>query len=72
MTTFDTSRTTYGVATFASRLAARAAALTTAIVAWNDARSTARALNDLTDRELADVGLTRSDIANVANSNFIR
>lgn len=33
-----------------------------AIAAWNDRRVTRNELNDLTDRELADIGLTRYDI----------
>lgn len=72
MTSLDTSRTTYGVAAFANRFSAGTATLVSNVIAWNDARTTARALNDLTDRELADVGLTRGDIANVAKSDFIR
>lgn len=72
MTTLDTSRTTYGVASFANRAAARIASLGNAIIAWNDVRTTERALNSLTDRELADIGLVRGDIANVAKSDFIR
>jgi uncharacterized protein YjiS (DUF1127 family) len=34
-----------------------------AVVAWNDARVTRKALSALTDRELEDIGLTRGDIA---------
>lgn len=33
---------------------------------WNDARMTRNALNRLTDRELDDIGLNRSDIDHVA------
>ncbi len=32
---------------------------------WNDARITRDALSRLTDRELEDIGLSRSDIGNV-------
>ncbi len=32
--------------------------------AWKDARATRKALSVLSDRELDDIGLTRSDIAN--------
>ncbi|HEY9038786.1 MAG TPA: DUF1127 domain-containing protein [Roseovarius sp.] len=31
--------------------------------AWKDARATRKALSALSDRELDDIGLTRSDIA---------
>lgn len=33
---------------------------------WNDVRRTQRALSQLSDRELEDIGLTRADIAKVA------
>ncbi|TVP69196.1 MAG: DUF1127 domain-containing protein [Rhodobacteraceae bacterium] len=36
---------------------------------WNDARITRNALNALSDRELSDIGLARSDIDAVANRN---
>lgn len=32
---------------------------------WNDARATRRALENLSDRELEDIGLSRSDIAHM-------
>ncbi|HEY0275695.1 MAG TPA: DUF1127 domain-containing protein [Paenirhodobacter sp.] len=38
-----------------------------AIVAWNDLRSTRSALAKLSDRELADIGLTRFDAENIGN-----
>lgn len=34
------------------------------LAAWNDARLTRKALSKLTNRELEDIGLSRSDIAN--------
>jgi len=72
MTSFDTTRTTYGTDVTANRISGFFAGLSTAITAWNDTRKTARALGGLTDRELADIGLTRGDITNVAKSDFIR
>lgn len=42
------------------------ARVTAMIAAWNDARITRNALNRLTERELADIGLTRGDIERVA------
>ena len=36
--------------------------LVAAVAAWNDARVTRKALARLSDRELEDIGLTRSDI----------
>ena len=72
MAAFDTSRTTYGVATFANRAIAQIADLSLNIAAWNDARITRNALTGLSDRELADIGLERGEIENIARSNFIR
>jgi uncharacterized protein YjiS (DUF1127 family) len=68
----DTTRTTYGVASFASRTVSRVADFGNTLRAWNDARITSRALAALTDRELADIGLERGDIASVARSYMIR
>ncbi|AHM04223.1 hypothetical protein roselon_01860 [Roseibacterium elongatum DSM 19469] len=36
------------------------------IAAWNDARVTRKALSQLTDRELDDLGLVRGDIDMIA------
>jgi uncharacterized protein YjiS (DUF1127 family) len=72
MATFDTSRTTYGSAGIASRFFGSLNSVLASVIAWNDARVTRNALSSLTDRELADIGLSRSDIDDVAQSNFIR
>ncbi|QUJ75340.1 DUF1127 domain-containing protein [Sulfitobacter albidus] len=72
MAAFDTTRTTYGTATFVNRAYVFLADLVADIIAWNDARVTRNALMDLTDRELADIGLERGAIDDVARSNFIR
>ena len=37
-----------------------------AVAAWNDARVTRNALDKLTARELADIGLIASDIEDIA------
>ena len=70
MTSFDTTQTSYG--TSAHRAGSVFAHLFAAFSAWNDARKTSHALNALNERELADIGLTRGDIKNVANNHFIR
>lgn len=60
MAAFDTSRPTYAVghkgfgAIFTSVFAA--------LSSWNDARMTRNALNELSDHELDDIGLTRGDV----------
>ena len=72
MAAFDTTRTTYGTASFASRAFAFVADLGLNIQTWNDARVTRNTLADLTDRELADIGLDRGEIEQVARSTMIR
>lgn len=72
MATFNTTRTTYDMASFTNRAIAFAAETAHAVSAWNDARVTNKALSNLTDRELSDIGLVRGDIEGVAKSNFIR
>ncbi len=72
MASFDTSRTTYGTASAVNRLVLAISDAVASIIAWNDARVTRKALSGLTDRELEDIGLSRSDIDSVAVSSFIR
>ena len=72
MAIFDTNRTTYGTASAVSRFFAALISAFDSVMAWNDARITRKALSSLTDRELDDIGLTRSDIDAVADRNLIR
>jgi uncharacterized protein YjiS (DUF1127 family) len=72
MATFNSTRTTYDIASFTNRAIAFVAEMAHAASAWNDARITNKALSKLTDRELTDIGLSRGDIEDVARSNFIR
>jgi uncharacterized protein YjiS (DUF1127 family) len=37
--------------------------------AWKDARATYNALAQLSDRELADIGISRNDIENIARNH---
>ena len=60
MAAFDTSRPTYAAAP--KGFGAFATSLIAAFTAWNDARQTRNALSRLSDHELDDIGLTRSDI----------
>lgn len=66
MAAFDTTRpapfgatTTYGFVQFFASARAR-------LKSWNDVRRTRNALCVLSDRELADIGLTRADVERVA------
>tara|TARA_R110002094_G_scaffold57982_21_gene69127 strand:+ start:619 stop:837 length:219 start_codon:yes stop_codon:yes gene_type:complete len=72
MAAFDTSRTAFGSATAVSRISAFVAAILETVTDWNDARITRKALADLSDRELEDIGLIRGDIDAVAQSHLIR
>ena len=47
-------------------------ALIGAIVTWNDARMTRKALSTLSARELDDIGLVRGDIDDIAAGRLIR
>lgn len=57
MAVIDTSRSASAVNVFGGLFK-----LFGLVSAWNDARVTRRALSHLSDRELDDIGLTRSDI----------
>ncbi|RLJ99010.1 DUF1127 domain-containing protein [Ruegeria conchae] len=66
MAALDTTRTTTGSFGLVGRIGATFATVVSTVVEWNDARVTRNALNGLTDRELADIGLCRGDIDEVA------
>ena len=66
MAAFDTTHSAYGAAPVAGKLSGFFASLIASIVSWNDARVTRNTLSGLTDRELSDIGLARSDIDYVA------
>lgn len=65
MAAFDTTRP-FAAAGSASRIGSVFANAFAAFAAWNDARMTRRSLEQLTDRELDDIGLVRGDIDDVA------
>jgi len=48
------------------------AALVAKVAAWNDARVTRNSLSRLSDRELDDLGLVRSDIDAIAEGSYKR
>ena len=66
MAAFDTNRSAHGAAPIAGQITRFFHVLINTVVTWNDARLTRNALNSLTDRELEDIGLMRSDIEDVA------
>lgn len=63
MAAFDTTRPVAVLS--AGRFLRSAQDMFGAFATWNDARMTRKALSKLTTRELEDIGLTRSDIANI-------
>lgn len=66
MAAFDTTRTTYGSTGLFGRIGTTFTAAVSAVMSWNDTRATKNSLAALSDRELADIGLSRADIDDVA------
>lgn len=66
MAFYDNPRIAHGLG-FATRLAHAVTHMTETLTVWNDARVTRKALAQLTDRELDDIGLCRGDIDLVVN-----
>lgn len=64
MAAFETMTPATG-GVFGGRLSDAMRGIVAAVVAWNDARETRKALSKLTDRELEDIGLCRADIENI-------
>lgn len=64
MAAFETMTPATG-GVFGGRLSDAMRGIVAAVVAWNDARETHKALSKLTDRELEDIGLCRADIENI-------
>lgn len=61
MAVIDTTRTASHASVFGGLFK-----LFGAVAAWNDARLTRKALSQLSDRELDDIGLVRSDIDRIS------
>ena len=68
MAAFETTRTVADGASLGGRLTALATGMVATIRSWNDARVTRNALASLSDRELDDIGLSRSDIDAVVST----
>ena len=68
MAAFDYSRAPAASTGFFTRLGAQFSTIFGQFEAWRDAQATRRALGELSDRELDDIGLVRGDIDDVANA----
>ncbi|WP_425100320.1 DUF1127 domain-containing protein [Tropicibacter sp. S64] len=64
MSTYDVNRN-YATAHAANRVGYYIVSAVSMLAAWNDARQTRKSLAALTDRELDDIGLSRSEIEDV-------
>ena len=60
------TRPRYGLVVLFGRMGGRLTTTLASVVAWNDARVTRKALSGLSDRELADIGMCRGDIDDIA------
>lgn len=72
MANIETVRPHLAGPTLADRFAARVLRGISALVAWNNARLTRRALTRLSDRELDDIGLSRGEIDAFIERNLRR
>ncbi len=67
MAALDHTRVASGSFGLFGRIGAFFASVVTAVVDWNEARMTRNALNQLSNRELDDIGLCRGDIDNLGS-----
>ena len=72
MAAIDTTRGAYGSSSAVSRIFTFIGGAFGALEAWQDARLTRKALSDLTDHELADIGLSRGQIETFAQDDRLR
>lgn len=68
MALFETTRSTDGLV--GGRRGNLFTTIATALMQWNDARVTRKALDGLSDHELDDIGLCRGDIDAIATGRF--
>lgn len=66
MATFETIRPAPFGAETVYRLVSFVDTMRATLVNWNNTRVTRNAISKLTDRELADIGLSRSDVENMS------
>ena len=70
MATTYTSAVAPSGATVTRRIAGALSAMVAAIREWNDTRRTVAALSRLSEDQLDDIGLTRSDIRDFSRRGF--
>ncbi|WP_101068423.1 DUF1127 domain-containing protein [Roseovarius salinarum] len=68
MAVFETDRASHESPSILGRLGRAITRAAGTVAAWNDRRVTRKALSQLSDRELQDIGLCRGDIARVART----
>lgn len=66
MASYDTMRDVVAGQSIANRFFSAFTGMSGTLAAWNDTRVTRNALSKLSDHELNDLGLTRSDIYNMS------
>ena len=67
MALLDITRSPAGGSSLRGRLSATFADLVSTLAVWNETRATRKALSQLSDRELDDIGLCRADIDDIAS-----
>lgn len=67
MALLDFTAAPTGAHSLGGRLSAMLARSVAVLVTWNDVRVTRKALGQLSDRELDDIGLCRGDIDDIAH-----
>jgi uncharacterized protein YjiS (DUF1127 family) len=67
MALLDITRSPVDGSGLLGRLSATLAHLVSALAVWNETRVTRKALSQLSDRELDDIGLCRGDIDDIAS-----
>jgi len=67
MAVFETTHPSVIGASVTDRLGRYMTRALSALIAWNDDRATRKALSRLSDRELDDIGLSRSDILAISS-----
>jgi uncharacterized protein YjiS (DUF1127 family) len=70
MASIDAGRTHVAAGSAAVHVGSFFNRVVAAVAAWNDRRITRKALSQLSDRELEDIGLSRADIETISERSF--